>query len=165
MHGFLRSLVSASWAVVHSCDIIPILPPAVTNLGPLTLSCAHATDTISAPGSGATATASISNGSVTSISVNQGSNYSGSAAPIIAIAPSDNAGINATAYASVDIFGTITVNVVNGGSGYTTAPQVQILNTLPQTVINFCAQTGDIEGNHSCISTYLPYMQQLGNGF
>jgi hypothetical protein len=160
-----QSLVNTSWAVVHSCDIIPILPPAVTNIGPLTLTCVQATDTLSAPGSGATATASISNGSVTSISVSQGSNYSGSAVPIISIAPSDNGGFNATAYASIDIFGTMSITVVNGGSDYTVAPKVQILNTLPQTVINFCAQTGDVGENHACVSTYVPYMQQLGNGF
>jgi hypothetical protein len=32
-------------------------------------------------------------------------------------------------------------------------------------VINFCAQTGDIGNNHSCVITYIPYVQALAGGF
>ena len=32
-------------------------------------------------------------------------------------------------------------------------------------VVNFCAQTGSIGGNHACADTYVPYIQQLFEGF
>lgn len=32
-------------------------------------------------------------------------------------------------------------------------------------VVDFCAQTGTIGGNHACADTYVPYLQQLFNGF
>jgi hypothetical protein len=36
---------------------------------------------------------------------------------------------------------------------------------VAQTVVNFCAQTGDIAANHSAAQTYVPYLQQLADGF
>jgi hypothetical protein len=36
---------------------------------------------------------------------------------------------------------------------------------VAQTVVNFCAQTGDIATNHSAAQTYVPYLQQLAAGF
>ncbi len=36
---------------------------------------------------------------------------------------------------------------------------------VAQVVINFCAQTGDIGENHSAAQTYVPYLQQLADGF
>jgi hypothetical protein len=57
--------------------------------------------------------------------------------------------------------------VTNGGSGYTSAPSVEIISTggLPQNVINFCAQTGDIGCNHGCVNTYVPYLAALAANF
>ena len=34
---------------------------------------------------------------------------------------------------------------------------------LAQNVVTFCAQTGDLGGNHSCLLTYLPYVQWLAS--
>ena len=34
---------------------------------------------------------------------------------------------------------------------------------LAQNVVMFCAQTGDLGGNHSCLLTYLPYVQWLAS--
>ncbi len=34
---------------------------------------------------------------------------------------------------------------------------------LSQNVLSFCAQTGDLGGNHSCTLTYLPYVQWLAS--
>ncbi|MFV8751957.1 lipase family protein [Nannocystaceae bacterium ST9] len=36
---------------------------------------------------------------------------------------------------------------------------------LTSNVISFCAQTGDIGGNHACDAVYLPYLQALATGF
>lgn len=41
------------------------------------------------------------------------------------------------------------------------------LTCLPvaKTTVSFCVQTGDIGGNHGCVETYVPYLQQLANAF
>ena len=36
---------------------------------------------------------------------------------------------------------------------------------LPQNVVSFIAQTGDIGMNHGCADTYLPYLKALAQGF
>lgn len=61
----------------------------------------------------------------------------------------------------------MSMDVTNDGSGYTSAPSVQIINSgsLTQNVLRFCAQTGDIGCNHSCTNTYVPYLAQLAAGF
>ncbi|MGQ0592372.1 MAG: hypothetical protein ACT4QB_06890, partial [Gammaproteobacteria bacterium] len=33
------------------------------------------------------------------------------------------------------------------------------------TPVAYCAQMGSIGANHSCSGTYVPYLQQLANGF
>lgn len=160
--------VPNSYRIVHAADIIPILGPTSVALGStLTLSFAHVTDSWKLDGKGATATASISGGAVTSVNV--GGNYSGysylSWAPLVEF--SGGGGTGAAGTASVDVFGYVSVKVTNGGSGYTSVPNVQLVSngSLVQNVVSFCAQTGDIGMNHSCAYTYVPYLQQLANGF
>jgi hypothetical protein len=69
----------------------------------------------------------------------------------------------------VDFAGLVTaVNLVSGGSGYTSAPAVDIGQSgagLCANVVSFCAQTGDIGMNHGCLNTYVPYLQALAGGF
>lgn len=160
-----QAYVPNSYRIVHAADIVPILGPTSTALGSvLTLSFLHVTDPWQLGGSGITATASISGGAVTGVTV--GGNYSGySFSPRVQF--SGGGGSGAVAIASVSTFGYVTVNVIRGGSGYTSAPQVQIFpnGSLKQNVVSFCAQTGDIGMNHSCAYTYVPYLQQLANGF
>jgi Lipase (class 3). len=36
---------------------------------------------------------------------------------------------------------------------------------VTSNVVDFCAQTGSIGGNHACADTYVPYLQQLFEGF
>lgn len=161
--------VPNSYAIVHAADIVPILPSASTALGPLTLSFDHVTDAFQLDGSGATATASINGGSVTSVNVNNTNSNGYSAlswAPTVVF--SGGGGSGAAATASISIFdGNVSVTVTHGGSGYTSAPSVQIVSSgsLAQNVISFCAQTGDVGMNHSCNNTYVPYLQQLAQGF
>lgn len=161
--------VPNSYAIVHAADIIPILPPSSVRLGPLTLTFSHVTDPFQLDGSGATATATITGGAVTAVAVDN-SNSKGyselSFAPLVVF--SGGGGSGAAATASVSLFsGEVSVSVTNGGSGYTSAPSVQIVSSgsLAQNVVNFCAQTGDIGGNHGCVMTYVPYLQQLAAGF
>lgn len=82
--------VPNSYRIVHSCDIVPILPPAALALGPIGVAAAHITDGWS-------------------------------------------------------------VGVVRNPG-------------LSANVVNFCAQSGDIGGNHACQFTYLPYTQWLATG-
>jgi hypothetical protein len=162
-----QSYVPNSYPIIHAADLIPILPPASTSLGPLTLTFNHVTDPYQLSGSGATATANVSNGAVTSVTVNnQNSNYPlGSWGPVVVF--SGGGGSGAAATSSIDLFGNVSVKVTYGGSGYTSAPSVQFVysGALPQNIVNFCAQTGDLGGNHSCVNTYVPYLQQLAEGF
>ena len=167
--GFLsyyQAYVPNSYQIVHAADIIPILGPLSTTLGPLTLNYAQVTDAWQLGGSGATAAATVSGGAVTSVNLTT-NNYSGySYSPRVVF--SGGGGSGAAAVASVDFFlGSISFKITNGGSGYTSAPSVQIIpsGSLVQNVINFCAQTGDIGMNHSCAYVYVPYLQQLANGF
>jgi len=161
--------VPNSYAIVHAADIVPILPSASIALGPLTLSFDHVTDAFQLDGSGAMATASISGGAVTGVNVNNANSSGYSAfswAPMVVF--SGGGGSGAAATASVGTFdGHVSVTVTAGGSGYTSAPSVQIVSSgsLAQNVISFCAQTGDLGMNHSCNNTYVPYLQQLAQGF
>ncbi|HLJ28716.1 MAG TPA: lipase family protein [Candidatus Angelobacter sp.] len=168
--GFLsryQFYVPNTYRIVHAADIIPILGPTSTTLGPLTLNFAHVTDAYQGEGSGALASASISGGAVTSVTITNDnySGYSSSFPPSVQF--SGGGGTGAVAVASVSIFGTVTVTVTNGGSGYASAPSVQINSngSLAQNVVNFCAQTGDIGMNHACAFTYVPYLQQLASNF
>lgn len=167
--GFISNYqiyVPNSYQIVHAADIIPILGPLATKLGPLLLSCAQITDPYQGSGSGATATASIGNGAVTGITLNN-DNYTGYSSyfpPRIVL--SGGGGSGATARASVD-FGTIEFTITHPGSGYTSPPAVQILTngSFPQNVVSFCAQTGDIGDNHGCVLTYVPYLLALATDF
>lgn len=170
--GFLsryQFYVPNSYAIIHAADLIPILPPTSVSLGPLTLSFAHVTDPYQIDGSGATATATIGSGSVTSVSVDN-SNSSGysdlSFAPLVVFSGGGGSGAAATASVGL-VDGDVSVTVTNGGTGYTSAPAVQIVSSgsLAQNAVSFCAQTGDIGMNHSCANTYVPYLQQLAGGF
>jgi hypothetical protein len=156
-----QSAVPNTYQIVHASDIIPILPPLATNLGPLTLSFAQVTDPI---GGGAVATAVVSNGAVQSVSIDN-LNYSYLAAYLPTVQFSGGGGSGATATASISFLGDLEIKVTNGGSGYTSAPIVEIISTggLPQNVVSFCAQTGDIGCNHGCVNTYVPYLAALAN--
>lgn len=161
-----QSAVPNTYQIVHASDIIPILPPLATNLGPLTLSFAQVTDSFQL-GSGAIGTASVSGGAVTAINVDNtnSTGYSSTYPPTVEFSGGDGSGAIATA--SVSLFGNVEVTVTNGGSGYTSAPTVEINSThgLPQNVVNFCAQTGDIGCNHGCVNTYVPYLAALAAKF
>ncbi|HMV47210.1 MAG TPA: lipase family protein [Blastocatellia bacterium] len=85
---YYQRLVPNTYQIVHAVDVVPILPPASFNIGPLLVSCAHVTDAYST----------------------NSSNLSGN-------------------------------------------------------VISFCAQTGDLAGNHSCAGVYVPYLKQLASNF
>lgn len=164
--GFLfkyQTYVPNSYQIVHAADLIPILPPSATTMGPLTLSFGQVTDSFQV-GSGATATASVAGGAVTGVTVDNtnAQGYLSAFPPIIQF--SGGGGSGAAATASISIFsGDVEITVTNGGSGYTSAPTVEIISSggLPQNVINFCAQTGDIGCNHGCVNTYVPYLAQL----
>jgi hypothetical protein len=167
--GFISNYqiyVPNNYQIVHAADIIPILGPLATNVGPLLLSCAQITDSYQVPGSGATATATITNESVSSISLdnNNYTDYSSSFPPRVVL--SGGGGVGATARASV-FLGDLSFTVINPGSGYTSAPTVEILSggSFPQNVVSFCAQTGDIGNNHGCVITYVPYLLELANNF
>lgn len=174
--GFLmqfQSRVPNAYQIVHAADIVPIVPPTSVVIGPLTVTCARVTDAWQL-GSGATATAEISDqGAVTSVTVNNASSsgYSNSFPPTVVF--SGGGGSGATATASVGTIpvinrGDVSVAVNHGGSGYTTAPTVTIVNSspgVPGNVVSFCAQTGDIGNNHGCIATYIPYLKALAGGF
>ena len=176
--------VPNTYAIVHAADIVPILPPMAISLPPgsstppaspptlgnpstlLSLYAAQVTDPLG--GVGAVAAAQLgSTGGVASIDVlSSGSGYSIDPLPEVVISGGGGSGAEATASVSLD--GTITVTVTAAGSGYTTAPTVQIVSTgssLLANVISFCAQTGDIADNHSCSTTYVPYLAQLAAGF
>jgi len=133
----------------------------------LTLNCAHVTDEYVLVGSGATATASVQGGVVTSIQVtNQGSGYSHDSTLPVFI--SGGGGQGALAQGSTSLFeATVSVNVLYGGSGYTSAPNVDLPSSgsAQANVVSFCAQTGDIGMNHGCVNTYVPYLAKLAAGF
>jgi hypothetical protein len=167
-NGFLanyQTFVPNSYRIVHAADIIPILPPSSITLGPLIINCAHVTDAYQLSGSGAEVTAEISNGAVTGFNfTNHGSDY-GFDLPATF---SGGGGTKAMAQAYIDIFYYFkSVTLLNGGSGYTSAPTVEFLTSgsLTQNVVSFCAQTGDIGNNHGCINTYVPYLAELAAGF
>lgn len=169
-NGFLmqlQSLVPKTFQIVHAADIVPIGPPLLTSLGPLTLSCLQVTDPWQV-GSGATATAKVSGGRVTELSVNndKSTHYSDSFRPTVTF--SGGGGSGAAATAEVSLFGNVSLNLVSGGTGYSSPPTVTIVNSGPglcENVVNFCAQTGDIGNNHGCVVTYVPYLKALANGF
>ena len=172
--ALFQSLVPNAYQVVHAADIIPILPPLSTALGPLTVSSARVTDPWQIAGSGATATAEVSGGAVTKVTVNTaGSGYAvvGSPPPPITFSGGGGSARPHCLGSEIpfDDYGTITaVNIVNGGSGYTSPPTVTIASRslgLPANVVSFCAQTGDIGNNHGCVITYAPYLQALASGF
>ncbi len=157
--------VPNSYPIVNAADLIPILGPSSTRLGPLTLTYSHVTDPFQLAGS-ATATASVSNGSVTSVTVTSSSGYSElDWMPMVVF--SGGGGTGAAATASYSLFDGLGVKVTSGGSGYTSAPSVQLVSSgsLAQNVVNFCVQTGDPGGNHDCVNTYVPYLQLLAAGF
>jgi len=162
-----QSKVPNTFQIVHASDIIPILGPLTTSLGPLTLSFAQVTDSFQL-GSGAVATASVSGGAVTGVTINN-TNYSGylpEFPPTVKF--SGGGGSGAAATASVSTFAhDVEITVTNGGTGYTSAPTVEIDSSwgLPQNVISFCAQTGDIGCNHGCVNTYVPYLAALAANF
>ena len=162
-----QKYVPNSYQIVHAADIVPILGPLSLSLGPLTLSCAQITAQYQL-GSGATGTASISGGGVSGVTVPwfNGSGYDSSFPPQVAF--SGGRGSGATAQASIDGVGYVSeITVTNAGTGYTSAPTVEIISTGPalETVVNFCAQTGDIVGNHACVISYVPYLAQLAVNF
>ena len=155
------------YQIVHASDIIPILGPLTTSLGPLTLSFAQVTDSFQL-GSGAGGTASVSGAAVTGVTVNNDHSAGYLAAYPPTVKFSGGGGSGATATASISIFRDVEITVTNGGSGYTAAPTVEIISFsggLPQNVINFCAQTGDIGCNHGCVNTYVPYLEALAANF
>jgi Lipase (class 3) len=165
-----QGYVPNSYQIVHASDLVPILPPLATSLGPLTLSFAQVTDPFQL-GSGATATASVSNGQVTSVTVatTNATGYTADAPPAVVFSGGGGSGATATATVYVLLSAlVIEVTITDGGSGYTSAPTVEIVSpsgSLTQNVINFCAQTGDIGCNHGCNNTYLPYLAQLAADF
>lgn len=158
--------VPNTYAIVNAADAIPVLPPLSTSpTAAFTLACAQVTDQWG--GVGATATAQLdSTGGVASIAIGgPASGYVTSNPPNVVI--SGGGGSGAAATASVDSFGTITVTVTAAGSGYTAPAAVAIVSTgssLLANVISFCAQTGDVLGNHSCDAIYVPYLAQLAVG-
>lgn len=161
-----QTRVPNTYQIVHASDIIPILPALTTSLGPLTLSFAQVTDSFQL-GSGAVGTASVSGGAVTGVTVDNtnSTGYSSQFPPAVIF--SGGGGSGAIATASISIWGNVDVHISNGGSGYTSPPSVEIISTrgLPQNVINFCAQTGDIGCNHGCVNTYVPYLAALAANF
>jgi len=161
-----QNAVPNTYQIVHAADIIPILPPTSISLGPLKVTCAHVSDPCQV-GGGATATAVIANGGVSSVTVNNQSSagYTSAAPPTVVFTGGGGSGAAATA--SISLFGDVDVNVTNPGSGYTSAPTVQIISSgsLTENVVSFCAQTGDIGGNHACLTLYVPYLEQLANNF
>ena len=159
--------VPNTYQIVHAADIVPILPPLSFTLGPFLVTCMHVTDPYQ--GNNAAATAAVSNGEVTAVTfslADHGVNY---ADPAPAVSFTGGGGWGATATASVGHLTEISgVTVVAGGFGYTSAPTVNIGLSGPGlcgNVISFCAQTGDVGNNHSCMITYLPYLQALANSF
>jgi hypothetical protein len=83
-------------------------------------------------GSLGSATANISGGAVTTISVtNGGSGYT--TAPIVTI--SGGGGSGATATATISGGAVTTISVTNGGSGYTSAPSVSFITFINSTVL------------------------------
>jgi hypothetical protein len=163
--GFLlqyQRYVPNSYQIVHAADIVPILPPLSTALGPLSLSFAQITDPYQV-GGGATATASIGGGQVQSVTVDNGKSqgYRSAFPPLVTF--TGGGGSGASAQASISLFGNVEVTITSEGSGYSSAPTVAIVSngSLAQNVVNFCAQTGDIGCNHGCIATYVPYLAQL----
>lgn len=169
LDGFLASyqtFVPNSYRIVHAADIIPIVPPLSTTLGPLIVNCAHVTDPYQLSGSGVEVTAEISNGAVSGFNItNHGSGY-GFDLPATF---SGGGGTKAMAQAYLtDLFDYFeSVTLLNGGSGYKSAPTVEFLTSgsLTQNVVSFCAQTGDIGDNHGCVMTYVPYLAKLAAGF
>lgn len=162
-----QKLVPNVYQIVHAADIVPIVPPLSTALGPLTVSCAQVTDPWQI-GSGATATADAPEGVVTGVTVDNTNShgYTNSAPPTVAFSGGGGSGASATA--SIGWTGNVSVAVTNGGSGYNPPPTVTIVSGspgLPGNVVSFIAQTGDIGNNHGCIGTYVPYLQALANGF
>lgn len=161
-----QTYVPNSYRIVHASDIVPILPPLSFALGPLSLTCAHVTDQYQITDTGAAATAHIQNDAVSSIDVtNEGFGYTYT--DTFPVSLSGGGGTGAIAQAYVDGWDELAVNVIYGGVNYTSAPAVSFPSSgsLAQNVVNFCAQTGDIGGNHSCTNTYVPYLAQLAAGF
>jgi hypothetical protein len=166
-----QAAVPNAYRIVHAADIIPILPPLSTVLGPMTVSCAHVTDAYQ--GSGALAEAEITGGAVTSFKVKEkGSGYDSTSPPPVTL--SGGGGWGAAATASIggllDDDEVEAVNLLAGGGGmqYTSAPTVLIGQSgsgLCENVVRFCAQTGDVGDNHSCLTTYVPFLQALANNF
>ncbi len=160
-----QRLIPNSYRIVHAADVVPILPPATLNVGPVVLTCMHVTDAYDIGGTGATAQAGLSSDAVSSVSVtNAGTGYEFPPQVVF----SGGGGAGAIATATVDLFEHVeSIDVQNGGSGYTKAPAVALLNTgsAVQNVVNFCAQSGDLGTNHSCTLTYVPYLQALAAGF
>jgi hypothetical protein len=162
-----QRLVPNAYQVIHAADIVPIVPPTSITVGPLTLNAARVTDPWQV-GSGATATASVSGGAVTSVTVNNdnSSGYTDLALPTVVFTGGGGSGAAATA--SIGFTGDVDVKVTSGGSGYTSPPTVTIVSGspgAPGNVVSFIAQTGDIGNNHGCIGTYVPYLQALAGGF
>ncbi len=166
-----QKAVPNSYQIVHAADIVPILPSASFKLGPVVVSCAQVTDSYQI-GSGATATATINDGGVNGVTVNNdlSTGYSNDFPPSVAFSGGGGSGAIAVAKLKDDILKLkkeVTVQVTSSGSGYTSPPTVTILSggNLAGNVIGFCAQTGDLAGNHSCTGVYVPYLEQLAASF
>jgi hypothetical protein len=163
-----QNMVPAAYQIVHAADIVPIVPPLSTSIGPLTLTCASVADPWQF-GSGATATAVVSGGAVTKVHVTNANAHGYTDAHPPTVVFSGGVGSGASATASVSWDGNVSVTVSSGGSGYTpdSPPAVTLTGNpgTPGNVISFIAQTGDIGNNHGCIGTYVPYLQALAAGF
>jgi len=100
-----------------------------------------ATTEVQGPGAGAAATATVSGGAVTGITVNSGGGgYH--AAPIVSIYHADGTGATATATVTNGVITAIPVTA--GGSGYTSAPTVELeTETLKSYVVDDGAANAD----------------------
>jgi len=151
--GFIASVqnyVPNSYRIVNAADIVPILPTSSIGLGPALVTCAHITDPYSIGGSGATATASISGGAVTSVNVDNSNTSGYYFAPRITFSGGGGTGASASASLySCGFYNCVSAKVTGGGSGYSTAPNVSLPTSgdLEQNVVTFCSQTGDIGCN------------------
>lgn len=123
-------------------DLEQVRPNSVTFVSvPKILAC----DAITSNGAGvySTATATVSDGVVTAITITN-NGFGHWTPPLVKIDPPPAGGTQATAEAVIRSDGRIaSINVTNGGSGYTSAPKVEIEHSIYLNVLTLQYQTGN----------------------